>query len=117
MRPIGNSTKAPLSRVGGPSSGRLSHAPFLPRSRRSEERRVRKEGRSRWWPYHLKKKRTFPTASGSLEKGRVASFTNAYGFPNLSIPRVSGVFAPWRVLSSFTFTEPLSSYGPCICEC
>src|SRR2546430_13214437 len=24
---------------------------------RSEERRVGKEGRSRWWPYHLKKKR------------------------------------------------------------
>src|SRR5256885_16620127 len=26
---------------------------------RSEERRVGKEGRSRWWPYHLKKKKKY----------------------------------------------------------
>src|SRR5256885_15298756 len=33
-----------------------SDAP-LPRRARSEERRVGKEGRSRWSPYHLKKKK------------------------------------------------------------
>src|SRR2546430_16689083 len=41
--------------AGSPSHrsfGALPHSPPL----RSEERRVGKEGRSRWWPDHLKKK-------------------------------------------------------------
>src|SRR2546430_2920846 len=37
---------------------RLYHQPARPRNRRSGERRVGEEGRSRGSPYHLKKKKT-----------------------------------------------------------
>src|SRR4051794_41970684 len=39
--------------------------------RRSEERRVGKECRSRWWPYHLKKKRQTESVSDVVRDGSV----------------------------------------------
>src|SRR5205814_8420912 len=43
------------------TTGYIDHAAFLgtinPDTNRSEERRVGKECRSRWWPYHYKKKK------------------------------------------------------------
>src|SRR3712207_9525278 len=44
------------------SGGPASHAAIVAREYgiRSEERRVGKEGRSRWWPYHLKKQSMRP---------------------------------------------------------
>src|SRR3546814_10076719 len=47
---------APISTLGATLHGYFMHAPDLPESRRSEERRVGKECvstcRSRWSPYH-----------------------------------------------------------------
>src|SRR5882762_11365825 len=49
--------KRKAQEIGGPGNETTTHAnpkkgPFKKPRRRSEERRVGKECRSRWWPYH-----------------------------------------------------------------
>src|SRR3989337_4207862 len=46
------------------------------RWRRSEERRVGKEGRSRGWPHHLKKKKKQEENHGSGSRGAAQMTTN-----------------------------------------
>src|SRR5947209_20371864 len=43
--------------------------------RRSEERRVGKECRSRWWPYHSKKKKRRQDISSKVERERITTKT------------------------------------------
>src|SRR2546429_9955414 len=53
------------------SSGDFQH--LLARKPRSEERRVGEECRTRWWPYHLKKKKERERVSNDIQQ------TNKYG--------------------------------------
>src|ERR1035441_11075027 len=52
------------------NSGWLRTAFLAARQKRSEERRVGKEGRSRWLPYHLKKKQNHGNAQLASTSGR-----------------------------------------------
>src|SRR6478609_7046056 len=58
--------------AGGPGRGRP----------RSEERRVGKECRSRWWPYHSKKKRWISTPFGLPRQKHPPSTTPNFWRPS-----------------------------------
>src|SRR5688572_33043735 len=56
-----------LGRVYRPDEADATHYPMFHQMERSEERRVGKECRSRWWAYHYKEKKGIQIRSGEKE--------------------------------------------------